>query len=94
MGVTLTGYLEVAEADRAIVEAHLPEHITLTRAEAGCISFDVQPDPANPERYLVNERFRDRAAFDAHQARVKASEWGKATAHLARSYVISGDSGE
>ena len=88
MGVTLTGYLEVPDADIALVEAHLPDHIALTRAESGCVSFDVRPDPANRNRYLVNEVFRDRAAFDLHQKRVKSSEWGKVTAHLARSYEI------
>lgn len=89
MGVILSGHLDVPDADIATVEAHLPTHIALSRAEAGCISFDVRPDPANPNRYLVDEEFRDQAAFDAHQARVKASDWGKATAHLAREYQIT-----
>ena len=88
MGVTLSGHVVVPDADIAIIKAHLPTHIRLSRAEAGCVSFNVCIDPENPNRYLVEEEFIDQAAFDTHQARVKASDWGKATAHLAREYQI------
>ena len=90
MGVTLTGYLVVPAGDRETVNAHLPEHIGLTLAEPGCVSFEVRPDPDHADRFLVNEHFRDNAAFESHQARVKSSDWGRATAHLARKYEISG----
>ncbi|MEO1919544.1 MAG: putative quinol monooxygenase [Paracoccaceae bacterium] len=88
MGVTLSGYLDVPDADIAIVEKHLSIHILLSRAEYGCISFDVRPDPNNSNRYLVDEEFTTQAAFDAHQTRTKASEWGTATAHLHRKFSI------
>lgn len=90
MGITLSGHVVVPAADLEAVKARLPDHIRLTLAEPGCLSFDVRPAPNDPGRYLVNEHFRDRAAFDAHQARVKSSDWGRATAHLARKYEISG----
>ncbi len=76
-------------ADRETVRALLPAHIRLTLAEAGCLSFDVRPDPDHAGRFLVNEHFRDRAAFDAHQKRVKSSDWGRATAHLERRYTVT-----
>lgn len=88
MGVILSGYVDVPDADMATVEKHLPVHIRLSRAECGCISFEVRPDPQNPNRFLVDEEFTTQAAFDAHQARVKLSEWGAATAHLHREYTI------
>lgn len=89
MGVILSGYLDVPDSDIALVEAHLPTHICLSRAEDGCVSFDVYVDPTNPNRFWVEEEFTTQAAFDAHQARVKASEWGQATAHLTRRYEIT-----
>lgn len=89
MGVILSGYLEVPDCDLELVKEHLPTHIILSRAESGCISFDVRIDPENPNRYLVNEEFTTQASFDAHQARVKQSDWGRATAHLKRKYKIS-----
>ncbi len=89
MGVILSGYLDVPDGDIATVEAHLPTHIRLSRAEVGCISFNVCLDPQNPNVYLVDEEFATQTAFDAHQARVKSSEWGLATMHLHREYKIT-----
>ncbi|KFE35388.1 hypothetical protein DW2_08162 [Thioclava atlantica] len=39
----------------------------------------------------MTERFATRADFEAHQARVKASDWGRATAGIARDYQITED---
>lgn len=83
--VTLRGWIEVPPAEIAGLGALLDEHVRLTRAEPGCLAFEVTPGPA---RLDVAERFRDRAAFDAHQARTAASAWGAATRHLQRHYRI------
>ena len=85
----LSGHLDVPNKDIEVVEYHLPTHIRLSRAEDGCISFDVRVDPQNPNRYLVDEEFTNRASFDAHQTRIKASDWGRATTHLHRQYKIT-----
>lgn len=89
MPVTLQGTLRCADAAQAdIVLRHLPDHIRLSRAEAGCLQFDVTRS-ADPLVWTVSERFATRAAFDAHQIRVKASRWGQATADIARNYTVS-----
>jgi len=89
-GVTLSGELRCADEDEAaLVRAFLPEHVARTRAEPGCLSFDVDPT-ADALTWRVDERFIDEAAFDAHQRRVAASVWGSATAGIARAYVIRG----
>ncbi|MCP5036534.1 MAG: antibiotic biosynthesis monooxygenase [Rhodobacteraceae bacterium] len=84
----LSGYLDVPTDRLKAVGAALPEHIRLTLAEPGCLSFSVTSDPVNTGRFLVAEIFSDRAAFEAHQARVKTSDWGQITAGLAREYQI------
>jgi len=74
--------------DIQLVETHLPEHLRLTRAEPGCISFDVtQTD--DPLIWRVEELFVDRAAFDFHQQRTRASEWFAATSAIPRDYEIT-----
>lgn len=88
--VTLRGELRCADAAEAQrVHAHLAEHIALTRAEPGCLSFDVDPTDTDGV-WSVSERFVDEAAFDAHQRRVAASTWGRETAGIQRFYVIHG----
>jgi len=74
--------------DIPLVETHLPEHLRLTRAEPGCISFDVtQTD--DPLIWRVEELFVDRAAFDFHQQRTRASEWFAATSAIPRDYEVT-----
>lgn len=88
--VTLTGTLTcVSGAKAARVRAALPAHIALTRAEAGCISFEVLPT-SDPMVWTVSERFTDATAFKAHQTRAAASDWARETAGIARDYTITG----
>lgn len=87
--VELKGRLICAhDQDVMIVRRHLPQHIELTRAEPGCLRFDVQQSD-DPLVWTVSEEFVSQAAFDMHQARVRASDWGRATAGIKRDYVIS-----
>ena len=92
MGITLvhlTCHMHVPDNRMAVVQAAVVDHIALTRAEEGCISFKVTPCPDVKYRFLVAETFECRAAFDAHQIRTKASPWAKITARLPREYSIT-----
>lgn len=87
--VTLTGRIFCAdETEAAVLRTHLPAHVDLTRAEAGCLRFEVVP--AGPPAWRVDEVFASAEAFRAHQARVAGSDWGRATAGFRRDYRIEG----
>lgn len=90
MKVTLSGLLICAnqEESRRVIAA-LDEHIRLTRAEPGCLSFQVLPTD-DPMVWSVAEAFSDPAAFEAHQARAAASDWAQATRGITRDYKIEG----
>ncbi len=90
MTVVLTGTLDVPPDRLAAVRAALPEHIRLTRAEPGCLRFEVVEDPEAPGHFRVNEEFTDAASFRAHQARVKSSDWGRISEGIPRDYEIEG----
>ena len=86
--VELTGRLLCADlSEAAEVRRHLSEHVALTLAEPGCLRFAVEPTE-DPLVWTVSELFVDRAAFDAHQARVRSSRWFDATSGIARDYVV------
>ncbi|MBC7164542.1 MAG: antibiotic biosynthesis monooxygenase [Roseovarius sp.] len=88
MGVIrLTGTLTCAPEEAAPVRAALPAHIRQSRAEPGCLSFDVTETA--PGVFAVAERFADRAAFDAHQARTRAGDWWRVTGDMAREFDAS-----
>ncbi|PZR00410.1 MAG: antibiotic biosynthesis monooxygenase [Cereibacter sphaeroides] len=86
--VRLSGHLLCASAAEAdIVRRHLAEHVRLTLAEAGCLSFQVA-QTGDPLIWRVQECFANRAAFDAHQSRTRTSAWGIATEAIRRDYRI------
>lgn len=88
--IRLTGQLICENANEvAVVMEFLATHIALTRAEPGCISFEVEQSP-NPLIWAVAELFQDAESFAIHQARVKVSEWGRATAGIERNYTVIG----
>lgn len=88
--VRLTGQLVCRSAEEVrAVSAHLAEHVALTRAEPGCVRFDVVP-AGDGATWQVDEVFTTTAAFRAHQARVAASTWGRETAAVERRYTVVG----
>jgi len=88
--VTLTGWLIVPTERLATVRAALGEHIRLTRAEPGCMSFDVTESPDRPGRFRVAERFATAKDFQAHQTRAAQTRWAEVTQGLERDYTITG----
>lgn len=88
--VRLSGQLVCQDLDEAaIVVEHLARHVELTLAEPGCVSFKVNATE-DPWVWQVDELFYDAASFRAHQDRVAASEWGRATAGIQRRYTVTG----
>lgn len=87
--VHLNGYIDIPLEKRDIAAPYLAEHIALTRAEPGCLFFDLPPDPSTAGRYFVRESFKDRAAFEAHQRRNHASDWYVFSAGFPRAYDLT-----
>lgn len=85
----LRGHILVPKEDLVAVNAALAEHIDRTRAEAGCIRFEVTVDPNNAARFNVLEEFRDREAFEHHQKRTAASHWATVSSRASRHYEIT-----
>jgi quinol monooxygenase YgiN len=85
--IHLNGTLKCAADQQQKVRDALPDHIALTRAEPGCLEFEVVETA--PGLFAVSELFVDRAAFDAHQVRTRSSTWFVVTDGMARDYTIS-----
>ena len=85
----LEGHIVVSDTDLAKVMAELPNHTELTRSEEGCLRFEVTQSPEAANVFYVYEEFTDRVAFEAHQQRVKSSDWGKAAANVQRHYQVT-----
>lgn len=84
--IRLNGIITIPLAEQERFKPLLDQHIALTRGEPGCIKFDVTNDEAAPDAFRVSELFTNAAAFDHHQTRTKASEWGLQSGHLKRDF--------
>lgn len=76
------------EAQARIARENLPEHIRLTREEPGCVSFEVTPTD-DPFVWALNETFTSAETFRAHQARTKASHWGRVSEGILRDFEVT-----
>lgn len=86
--IRLRGQLRcMTEEERSAVISHIAEHIRLSRAEIACLSFDIT-ETDDPLVFEVMESFRDRAGFEAHQVRTRASNWFAATRHILRDFRV------
>ena len=86
--ITVTGTLTCSTADEvSIVRTYLPEHIRLSRAEPGCLKFNVDPTD-DPLVWRLDEAFVDRQAFDAHQTRTRGSVWFQVSTSLQRDFKV------
>lgn len=91
----LTGFLRcrtLDEADRIV--PYLDDHIRLTRAEPGCLEFEVLRSAADPACFAVSETYVDAAALDAHRARAAGTIWARVTAGIPRDYTVTEIGGE
>ncbi|EAR08376.1 hypothetical protein MED297_16589 [Reinekea blandensis MED297] len=87
--VQLTGYIDVPENLLNEVLQALPDHVHNTRAEPGCLAFNVTQQTDRPTRFDVTEQFIDRQAFESHQQRVRLSDWGRLTVDVERYYEVT-----
>lgn len=87
--IILEGHIVVSDTDLAAVVAELPIHIQLTLQEEGCLRFDVTQSQGADNVFWVSEEFIDQAAFEAHQRRVKSSNWGRVASNVERHYRVT-----
>ncbi|NNC36805.1 MAG: antibiotic biosynthesis monooxygenase [Hyphomonadaceae bacterium] len=87
--IVLKGYIDIPLAELETVIEALEVHKKLTRAEPGCVKFNVRPDKELQGRFSVYEKFASQDAFNAHQERVKKSEWGEVSKNVERHYEIN-----
>ena len=88
MAVVLTGYIKVSRSERRVSQQHLAQHIQNTRQEAGCLAFEVNQSAEDDCVFTVFECFKDQAAFESHQARVKVSLLGEISRNAERVFSI------
>jgi quinol monooxygenase YgiN len=79
--IRLIAEIEAKPGQEAALRAALTALVAPTRAEVGCVAYDLHVEDAAPARFVFQEVWRDRGALAAH---------GK-TAHIAAVRAVAGD---
>ncbi|ATN36872.1 hypothetical protein ACO34A_24150 (plasmid) [Rhizobium sp. ACO-34A] len=64
--ISLVATIEVNPDSQSLAEAALLDCIPASRAEAGCLRYEVNRDRDHPGRYVFYEAWADPAALEAH----------------------------
>ncbi len=84
--VLLTGTMTCAPSEVDDVLSVMADHIRKSRAEAGCMQFELWQDELTPTAFHVSEVFLSEAAFAKHQERTQGSDWWRITRHMSRDF--------
>ncbi|WP_417243736.1 putative quinol monooxygenase [Celeribacter sp.] len=84
--VLLTGTLTCTPDEVDDVLSVMADHIRKSRAEAGCLQFELWQDELTPTDFHVSEVFLSEAAFATHQDRTQGSDWGRITRDMTRNF--------
>lgn len=73
--------IEAKPGSEGAVKAALQDLVTATRAEEGCISYDLKVAADKPTTFLTIEKWRSQADLDGHMK----------SAHIATAFEVAGE---
>lgn len=71
------------------VKAELVKLIEVTRAEAGCINYDLHQDINNPAHFMFYENWQTRELWQAHMANQPLQDYINATQGAVAEFTLS-----
>jgi quinol monooxygenase YgiN len=78
--ITITVILEVDPAQLAAAEAAILANAEASRAEPGCLRFEVSRHVEKSNVFVLAELYEDQAAVDAHGSTPHLAQWRETAA--------------
>lgn len=79
-----------AHADKiALVKAELVKLIDVTRAEDGCINYDLHQDNENPAHFMFYENWQSRQLWQTHMANQHLQDYLTATEGAVAEFTLN-----
>ncbi|MBT2160537.1 putative quinol monooxygenase [Zobellia barbeyronii] len=86
--LTIVAKILVKEEKRDFVLAELLKLIPITRAEKGCINYDLHQDNENPNLFLFLENWESRELWQEHMGNAHLAEYMKATDGAVEEFIL------
>jgi quinol monooxygenase YgiN len=77
--LTIVAKIVAKEGKAELVKSELLKLIDITRAEEGCINYDLHQDNSNQNMFLFYENWTSRALWQTHMGNAHLAEYMKAT---------------
>ena len=72
-----------------LVKAELEKLIDITRAEEGCLQYDLHQDNENPAHFMFYENWESRELWQEHMNNTHLAEYMKATEGAVASFTLN-----
>lgn len=71
-----------------LVHNELKKLIDITRAEPGCVQYDLHQNNDNPAHFMFFENWESRELWQAHMSAPHLTEYGRATEGAVEDFVL------
>lgn len=89
MALTIVANI-IAKQDKVeLVKSELQKLVEPTRAEAGCINYDLHQDNENPAHFLFFENWETRELWQDHMSNTHLAEYLKAVEGAVESFTVN-----
>ena len=72
-----------------LVKSELLKLIDVTRAEAGCINYDLHQDNENPAHFMFYENWETRELWQTHMANQHLADYMAATEGAVEEFILN-----
>lgn len=87
--LTIVARILAKTEKREIVKAELLKLIDVTRAEEGCISYDLHQDNNNQDLFLFFENWESRELWQTHMGNAHLAEYLRATEGFVIEFILN-----
>lgn len=86
--LTIVARILAKEEKGEFVKSELLKLINVTRAEEGCISYDLHQDNENPNFFIFYENWENRKLWQIHMNNKHLAEYIKATEDAVEEFIV------
>ena len=87
--LTIVARILAKTENRELVKTELLKLIETTRAEKGCINYDLHQDNENQNLFLFHENWESRALWQIHMQNTHLSDYMKATEGAVEEFILN-----
>ena len=87
--LTIVANIHVAASQIDLVKAELLKLVPLTRAEKGCINYDLHQDNENPAHFMFFENWESRDLWQAHMNAPHLAAYMAATDGAVEQFIVN-----